>query len=231
MFSTATVNIKITDINDKNPEFSKDIYNFSVEEGTNETSVGYVHAIDADEGVNALVSYFIPTDLPFSIDNETGEIRTIKPLDYETQKSYQFVVTAKDGAPDPRIATATVSIEVLDIEDELPIFSRAEYIASVPENMPDYFVTDVMVSSVGPNASFIKENQNALGARSGYNEENYVCHPPRPNRFISDRREKRCDLHHARFGLRKRNPTRFDNRHLRKYVQSERKHHESYNKC
>lgn len=146
LFSTATVNIKVTDINDKNPEFTKDAYQFSVEEGTNETSVGFVHATDADEGVNALVSYFIPSDLPFTIDNETGEIRTITPLDYETQKQYQFVVTAKDGAPDPRIATATVSIEVQDIEDELPIFSRLEYVASVPENMPDHFVTDVMVS-------------------------------------------------------------------------------------
>lgn len=135
----------MTDINDKNPEFTKDVYNFNVEEGTNETSVGFVHATDSDEGVNALVSYFIPPDLPFSIDNETGEIRTIKPLDYEKQKHYQFVVTAKDGAPDPRIATATVSIEVLDIEDELPMFSRSEYVASVPENMPDHFVTDVMV--------------------------------------------------------------------------------------
>lgn len=155
LFSTATVNIKVTDINDKNPEFTKDVYHFSVEEGTNETSVGFVHATDADEGVNALVSYFIPTDLPFSIDNETGEIRTVKPLDYETQKYYQFVVTAKDGAPDPRIATATVSIDVLDVEDELPAFSRTEYVASVPENMPDYFVTDVMVWNFLPSIDFI----------------------------------------------------------------------------
>lgn len=59
---------------------------------------------------------------------------------------YQFVVTAKDGALDPRIATATVTVNVLDIEDEVPVFTREEYEASVPENVPDYFVTDVMVS-------------------------------------------------------------------------------------
>lgn len=57
------------------------------------------------------------------------------------------MVTAKDGAPDPRIATATVSIVVLDVEDEVPIFKRAEYVATVPENMPDYFVTEVTVSN------------------------------------------------------------------------------------
>ena len=54
-------------------------------------------------------------------------------------------MTAKDGAPDPRIATATISIEVLDVEDEVPTFSRKTYEATVPENVPDHFVTDVMV--------------------------------------------------------------------------------------
>lgn len=63
------------------------------------------------------------------------------------KQNYQFVVTAKDGAPDPRIATATVSVVVMDVEDEVPIFKRAEYVASVPENMPDHFVAEVMVSA------------------------------------------------------------------------------------
>lgn len=60
-------------------------------------------------------------------------------------QSYQFVVTAKDGAPDPRIATATVSIGVIDVEDEVPVFKTPEYVATVPENMPEYFVAEVTV--------------------------------------------------------------------------------------
>lgn len=84
--STVTVNIKVTDINDKNPEFVGDPYKFSVKEGLNRTSVGFVHADDADEGINARVTYLIPADLPFDIDNETGEITTNRPLDYESQK-------------------------------------------------------------------------------------------------------------------------------------------------
>lgn len=84
--SSATINIKVTDINDKNPEFQGDPYRFTVKEGLNKTLVGVVHADDADEGVNAVVRYFIPTNLPFDIDNESGEIVTNKPLDYEKQK-------------------------------------------------------------------------------------------------------------------------------------------------
>lgn len=76
----------MTDINDKNPEFVGDPYNFSVKEGLNKTSIGFVKATDADEGINALITYFIPSGLPFSIDNETGEITTEVALDYEKQK-------------------------------------------------------------------------------------------------------------------------------------------------
>lgn len=53
------------------------------------------------------------------------------------------MVTAKDGAPDPRIATATVSVVVIDVEDEVPVFKKAEYVATVPENVPDSFVAEV----------------------------------------------------------------------------------------
>lgn len=86
LFSTATVNIKVTDINDKNPEFVGDPYKFQVMEGVNRTSVGFVRATDADEGINALITYSIPSEIPFDIDKETGEISTNRPLDYETQK-------------------------------------------------------------------------------------------------------------------------------------------------
>lgn len=55
------------------------------------------------------------------------------------------MVTAKDGASDPRIATATVTVEVVDVDDELPIFHLTSYEAQVPENMPDYMVTQVKV--------------------------------------------------------------------------------------
>lgn len=48
--------------------------------------MGFVKAVDADEGINAMVTYFIPNDLPFTIDNETGEITTKAALDYEKQK-------------------------------------------------------------------------------------------------------------------------------------------------
>ncbi|KAI5711565.1 hypothetical protein M8J75_001405 [Diaphorina citri] len=141
--STATVNIRVTDINDKNPEFQSLPYEFSVPEGQDGLAVGRVHATDADEGQNAVVYYSVPEDIPFVVDANTGDIRTNKALDYEKQQEYRFVVTAKDGAPDPRIATATVTVKVTDVQDEVPLFHLTNYEARVPENVADYKVAQV----------------------------------------------------------------------------------------
>lgn len=81
--STATVNIKVTDINDKNPEFVELPYQFSVKEGEARKLIGRVHAEDADEGINAEITYFAPDDIPFTVDPETGDVLTKIVLDYE----------------------------------------------------------------------------------------------------------------------------------------------------
>ncbi|XP_048513669.1 cadherin-99C isoform X2 [Athalia rosae] len=141
--STTTVNIKVTDINDKNPEFENLPYEFSVKEGEARKLIGRVHASDADEGINAEVTYFAPDDIPFTIDPDTGDVLTKVALDYEQNHEYKFVVTARDGAPDPRLATATVTVKVIDVEDEVPIFHQSSYEARVKENVPDYMVTQV----------------------------------------------------------------------------------------
>ncbi|XP_076651067.1 cadherin 99C isoform X1 [Halictus rubicundus] len=144
LFSSATVNIKVTDINDKNPEFVDLPYEFTVKEGEARKLIGRVHAEDADEGINAEITYFAPDDIPFTVDPETGDILTKIVLDYEQNDEYKFVVTARDGAPDYRLATATVTVKVIDVEDEVPIFRQSSYEARVKENVPDYTVAQVM---------------------------------------------------------------------------------------
>lgn len=143
--TTSTVNIKVTDINDNNPEFTEASlsYRFKVEEGRDNAIVGTVHATDADEGVNAAISYSIPSDLPFLIDEESGEIKTRIKLDYENVKEYKFVVTAKDGAPDSRLGTASVTVAVLDVQDEVRTFVESLIEVRVPENIPDLVIATV----------------------------------------------------------------------------------------
>lgn len=143
--TTATINIKVTDINDKNPEFDDQVtpYVFAVDEGRENAFVGIVHAHDADEGINALVTYFLPEDVPFTINATTGEIRTKVKLDYETKSNYKFMITAKDGAIEPRIGTTMVTVRVNDIADEVPKFMDTLIEVKVPENIPNYHLTTV----------------------------------------------------------------------------------------
>ncbi len=89
----------------------------------------------------------VPEESPFVIDAVGGEIRTRTPLDFERQPVHYVVVTARDGGREPRIATATVTVLVQDTADEPPIFLKDVYNAIVPENVEDYLVTTVVVSS------------------------------------------------------------------------------------
>lgn len=71
----------------------------------------------------------------FSI-NANGSIFTAVPLDRETQSQYDLVVEASDGAVDPRRTILTLLVQVLDINDNSPVFSRPIYTVNVPENTP-----------------------------------------------------------------------------------------------
>lgn len=143
--SSTTLNIKVTDVNDKNPEFDDQImpYIFYVDEGKENAFVGIVHAHDSDEGINAFVTYYLPEDVPFQINASNGEIRTKIKLDFETKSSYKFMITAKDGANEPRIGTTMVTVNVNDVPDELPTFKDTFIEVKVPENLPNYHLTTV----------------------------------------------------------------------------------------
>jgi len=54
--------------------------------------------VDADQGNNAAIRYAIiggNTQSQFSIDSLNGEVSLVKPLDYETLRSYRLVIRAQ----------------------------------------------------------------------------------------------------------------------------------------
>ena len=114
------------------PGFSAASYDFSIAEDIRTGySVGSVSATDPDDGDT--VSYSIITAGnergDFAIDDGTGEITVAAHyLDYETVSAYSLTVEASDGRGGA--ATATVEIEVTDVQNELapspPGFSVSE---------------------------------------------------------------------------------------------------------
>lgn len=95
--STCTVNIKVTDINDKNPEFEGLPYEFTVKEGEARKLIGRVRAEDADEGINSEITYIAPDDIPFTVDPETGDVLTKVALDYEQNHVSFFFFCLQSG--------------------------------------------------------------------------------------------------------------------------------------
>ncbi|KAK6328701.1 hypothetical protein J4Q44_G00006790, partial [Coregonus suidteri] len=82
------------------------------------------------------VRYRIVNHLGVFTINENGSIFTTVPLDRELRSRYDLIVEASDGAVDPRRTTFTLSVLVIDIDDNSPEFSQKTYIVNVPENSP-----------------------------------------------------------------------------------------------
>lgn len=58
----------------------------------------FSRATDADQGTNAAIRYAIiggNTQSQFSIDSLSGDVSLVKPLDYETIRSYRLVIRAQ----------------------------------------------------------------------------------------------------------------------------------------
>ncbi|XP_070308164.1 protocadherin-7 isoform X4 [Odocoileus virginianus] len=119
---STTVIVQVADKNDNDPKFMQDVFTFYVKENLQPNSpVGMVTVMDADKGRNAEMSLYIEENSNiFSIENDTGTIYSTMSFDREHQTTYTFRVKAVDGGEPPRSATATVSLFVMDENDNAP---------------------------------------------------------------------------------------------------------------
>ena len=135
--SSLTIPVIINDANDHAPIFQSVTFVGSTLENTAAgVSIMRVSAADRDLGVNARIEYRIDGSMMerFDVGQFSGNISARVALDYERQSSYTFTVTAVDGGTPPLSATATVIIDVADVDDNTPLFSMNSYTFSVPEH-------------------------------------------------------------------------------------------------
>ncbi|XP_015306731.2 cadherin-6 isoform X2 [Macaca fascicularis] len=136
--------IKIHDINDNEPIFTKEVYTATVPEMSDVgTFVVQVTATDADDptyGNSAKVVYSILQGQPyFSVESETGIIKTaLLNMDRENREQYQVVIQAKDmgGQMGGLSGTTTVNITLTDVNDNPPRFPQSTYQFKTPESSP-----------------------------------------------------------------------------------------------
>ncbi|XP_041511345.1 cadherin-23 isoform X1 [Microtus oregoni] len=141
--SSATVFVNLLDLNDNDPTFQNLPFVAEVLEGTPAgVSVYQVVAVDLDEGLNGLVAYRMQVGLPrmdFVINSTSGVVTTTAELDRERISEYQLRVVASDAGTPTKSSTSTLTIRVLDVNDETPTFFPAVYNVSVSEDVPREF--------------------------------------------------------------------------------------------
>ncbi|KAK2846751.1 hypothetical protein Q5P01_009750 [Channa striata] len=140
---TLTVQIMVDDINDNNPEFTEDVYNTIVsEDSPTGTVFAMITASDVDEGVNGEIRYFMENpDVPFAIEETSGELFTTSALDRETVAVYSLTVVGSDKHPtQPLSSSVLVTVLIGDINDHWPQFLNSPYVAYVPDEMTPGFI-------------------------------------------------------------------------------------------
>uniref|UniRef100_A0A8D1H3I7 Cadherin-related family member 1 n=1 Tax=Sus scrofa TaxID=9823 RepID=A0A8D1H3I7_PIG len=139
------VTILVTDANDEAPRFIQEPYVVQVPEDILAgSSIAKVHAVDRDTGSGGSVTYFLqnPHSTKFAMDRHSGVLR-LQPgatLDYEKARTHFVTVVAKDGGGRLRgadvvfSATATVTVNVEDVQDMAPVFVGTPYYGYVYED-------------------------------------------------------------------------------------------------
>uniref|UniRef100_A0A3B3ZF42 Uncharacterized protein n=1 Tax=Periophthalmus magnuspinnatus TaxID=409849 RepID=A0A3B3ZF42_9GOBI len=136
--NTGIVSVQVTDVNDNPPIFVSTPFQASVLESSPiGSSILHIQAIDTDSGDNARLEYRLTgtsTDTPFVINAATGWVTVKKNLDRESVEHYFFGVEARDYGMPPLSATASVTITVMDVNDNRPEFLQKEYYARLNED-------------------------------------------------------------------------------------------------
>ncbi len=65
-----------------------------------------------------------------------GKITVYQPLDAEAQNYYELHVRVQNAAAQPMEITGIVKVEILDSNDNIPLFTSPTYLANVSENIP-----------------------------------------------------------------------------------------------
>ncbi|XP_034044704.1 protocadherin Fat 4-like isoform X2 [Thalassophryne amazonica] len=141
--ATASLQVRLADVNDNKPVFSQTEYQAEVlETEPLDTFVLNVSAVDPDEGANGTVTYSIlqqtpPSDLPvFVVNSSTGTLLLDQPLDYSRVNGYTLMVQATDGGTPLLVGKCSVVVKVKDVNNNPPHFSQERYNVAVPENLP-----------------------------------------------------------------------------------------------
>ncbi|XP_049324644.1 protocadherin alpha-13 isoform X10 [Astyanax mexicanus] len=180
------VEINVGDINDNSPVFllQKLVKNIT-ENVVPGDRFSLPAARDLDIGMNSVKTYTLSPNEHFSLDVQYGghsvssELVLQKPLDREKQSVIKLTLTAIDGGKPAKSGTMEIIVNVLDINDNYPVFSKPLYKVKIKENVS--FGTKVLTvsgtdSDEGMNGeiiySLLEQEENSASRLFSVNEVN-----------------------------------------------------------
>lgn len=160
--------VALSDVNDNAPTFSQASYSVDIAENNSPgTPIVTVSASDPDSGENARLSYSI-LESPILgtsiasyvyINQDTGNIFTMRSLDYEQINAFQIHVQVRDAGSPPRSSNVTVHVFVVDQNDNPPVILYPAHSAeegvqlTVPGSAPVGHVVGKIVA-VDPDSGY-----------------------------------------------------------------------------
>ncbi|XP_067423043.1 protocadherin gamma-C4-like isoform X9 [Emydura macquarii macquarii] len=154
-----SLRVELVDVNDNSPDIVLTSLSSPVQEDAPPgTVIALIGAKDSDSGENGQVHLQIRNDLPFTLVSSFQghySLVTAGPLDREKAAGYNITITATDSGSPRRSTQKTISLQISDVNDNVPQFSSSSYTAHIQENtLPGASVLSVSASDpdVGGNS-------------------------------------------------------------------------------
>ncbi|XP_069619832.1 protocadherin gamma-B1-like isoform X30 [Ranitomeya imitator] len=143
-FKNSKIKVEIQDTNDNSPQFYHNKITLEIIEFTSPGArFALQSAEDPDIGSNSVQTYKLSDNQYFTLienirtdGSKYPELVLEKPLDRESQEIHELILTALDGGNPIRSGTTSLKINVIDGNDNAPLFSQDMYKVSLKENIP-----------------------------------------------------------------------------------------------
>ncbi|XP_044220523.1 protocadherin alpha-3-like [Thunnus albacares] len=170
------VGVEVLDINDHSPSFPEKDKTLEISESVLPGARFQLKASrDRDSGHFSVQQYKLSHNDYFRLEvkdkGEDGKIPILvvqKPLDRETAGSHSLVLTALDGGKPPKSGEMNILVNVLDINDNAPVFTKDVYSVMLDENAP-VGTTVIQVNATdlddGTNADVVYSFSNSMNQK------------------------------------------------------------------
>ncbi|XP_072573214.1 protocadherin alpha-C2-like [Paramormyrops kingsleyae] len=154
-----TVMVFVTDVNDNHPVISITSMKTTVKEDVPVgTIIALIRISDRDSGDNGKIDIGINEQLPFALNKSSENDFTLvvsEILDREKVSEYDITLIVTDRGTPPLSDNETITLELLDINDNVPLFPKTFYTIPVMENN----APGSLLSSVAAVDPDLHENQ------------------------------------------------------------------------